>query len=77
MNTGALVSVEEYLHTSYPDGDREYVDGRIVERNMGRSRSRGCSGAGKTNPIPGSRYHVSPGVKTNDKHHYGTASGRG
>ena len=35
MDTGALVSVEEYLHTSYPDGDREYVDGRIVERNMG------------------------------------------
>jgi Uma2 family endonuclease len=35
MDTSALVSVEEYLHTSYPDGDREYVDGRIVERNMG------------------------------------------
>ncbi len=30
-----LVSVEEYLRTSYPDGDREYIDGRIVERNMG------------------------------------------
>lgn len=30
-----IVSVEEYLHTSYQDGDREYVDGRIVRRNVG------------------------------------------
>jgi Uma2 family endonuclease len=30
-----LVSVEEYLGTSYPDGDCEYVDGEIVERNVG------------------------------------------
>ena len=30
-----LISVEEYLGTSYPDGDREYVDGEIVERNVG------------------------------------------
>jgi Uma2 family endonuclease len=30
-----LVSVEQYLRTSYPDGDCEYVDGEIVERNMG------------------------------------------
>ncbi len=30
-----LVSVEEYLRTSYGDGDREYLDGRIVERNLG------------------------------------------
>jgi Uma2 family endonuclease len=30
-----LVSVEEYLSTSYPDGDCEYVDGEIVERNVG------------------------------------------
>ena len=35
MGTTALVPVEEYLSTSYPDGDREYVDGQIVERNMG------------------------------------------
>lgn len=35
MGTMALVTVEEYLHTSFPDGDREYVNGRIVERNMG------------------------------------------
>ena len=30
-----MVSVEEYLNTSYPDGDREYIDGEIVERNLG------------------------------------------
>ncbi len=35
MGTTALVSVEEYLRTSFPDADREYVDGRIVERNVG------------------------------------------
>jgi len=29
------VSVDEYLRTSYPDGDCEYVDGEIVERNVG------------------------------------------
>ena len=34
MPTSALVSVEEYLNTSYhPDCD--YVDGRVVERNLG------------------------------------------
>ncbi len=35
MGTTSLVSVEEYLSTSFPDGDREYLDGQIVERNMG------------------------------------------
>ena len=35
MGATTLVSVEEYLRTSYPDADREYVDGRIVERNVG------------------------------------------
>jgi Uma2 family endonuclease len=30
-----LVSVEEYLNTSFDDGDREYVDGVIVKRNLG------------------------------------------
>lgn len=34
MGTTALVSVDDYLHTSYPDGDREFVDGEIVERGM-------------------------------------------
>jgi Uma2 family endonuclease len=35
MGVATLVSVEEYLRTSFPDADREYVDGRIVERNVG------------------------------------------
>ncbi len=30
-----LVSVEEYLNTSFQDGDREYLDGRLVEVNVG------------------------------------------
>ncbi len=30
-----LVSVEEYLSTSFDGPDREYVDGRIVERTLG------------------------------------------
>jgi len=34
MGAATLVSVEEYLRTSYSP-DREYVDGRIVERNLG------------------------------------------
>jgi len=33
--TSPLVSVEEYLNTSYPGGDREYLDGLVVERNVG------------------------------------------
>jgi Uma2 family endonuclease len=35
MGATTLVSVAEYLRTSFPDADREYVDGRIVERNVG------------------------------------------
>jgi Uma2 family endonuclease len=34
MGAATLVSIEEYLSTSYSP-DREYVDGRIVERNLG------------------------------------------
>jgi Uma2 family endonuclease len=34
METATLVPVEEYLRTNY-DPDCEYVDGRIVERNLG------------------------------------------
>ena len=30
-----LISVDEYLNTSYDGPDREYVDGRVVERNLG------------------------------------------
>src|SRR4051812_36498350 len=34
MNVGTLISVEEYLNTSYHP-DVEYVDGVLVERNAG------------------------------------------
>lgn len=36
MGPATLVSVAEYLNTSYPDGDKEYIDGEIQERNLGR-----------------------------------------
>jgi Uma2 family endonuclease len=35
MSTKTLMTVEEYLRTSFEDGDCEYVDGEIVEKNMG------------------------------------------
>ncbi len=35
MPAQVLVSVEEYLATSFEDGDREYVDGELLEYNMG------------------------------------------
>jgi Uma2 family endonuclease len=35
MTTKTLMTVEEYLHTSFEDGDCEYVDGEIVEKNIG------------------------------------------
>jgi Uma2 family endonuclease len=34
MGVVAGVSLEEYLHSSYPDIDREYRDGAVVERSM-------------------------------------------
>ena len=30
-----MVTLEEYLTTTYEEGDREYVDGEIQERNLG------------------------------------------
>jgi Uma2 family endonuclease len=35
MATGTLISVEKYLNTSYSDGDRDYIDGKVLERNVG------------------------------------------
>jgi len=29
------VSVEDYLDTSFGDGDREYIDGELQESNIG------------------------------------------
>ena len=34
MSAKAGVSVSEYLHTSFPDLDREYRDGELVERSL-------------------------------------------
>lgn len=35
MEARVLMTVEEYLHTQFDGPDREYVDGRVAERNMG------------------------------------------
>ncbi len=35
MVTKTLMSVEEYLRTSFEGSDREYLDGEVVERNIG------------------------------------------
>ncbi len=35
MAAAPLVPLDEYLRTTYADGDREYLDGVIVERNVG------------------------------------------
>ena len=34
MGAKAGISVDEYLHTSFPDLDREYRDGELVERSV-------------------------------------------
>jgi len=67
----ALISVEEYLNTSYDGSDREYVDGRIVERNSGeKDHSRPQrkligffierESTLRTYPFPEQRVHVKP-----------------
>jgi Uma2 family endonuclease len=43
MTTATGVSVEEYLNTSY-DPDCEYVDGEVLERNMGEPDHAGLQG---------------------------------
>jgi Uma2 family endonuclease len=37
MSVGTLVTLDEYLNTAYSP-DREYVDGVVVERNVGERR---------------------------------------
>jgi Uma2 family endonuclease len=37
MATSTVVSIEEYLHTSY-EPDCDYVDGELVERNVGEPK---------------------------------------
>jgi Uma2 family endonuclease len=43
MPAGTLVSVEEYLETCYRP-DREYIDGVVVERNVGEDDHSGLQG---------------------------------
>lgn len=35
MSAKVLMDVDEYLHTSFEGADCEYLDGEVVERNMG------------------------------------------
>ncbi len=35
MSTKLLMDVQEYLRTSFEGSDCEYLDGEVVERNMG------------------------------------------
>jgi Uma2 family endonuclease len=35
VKAAALISVEEYLRTAY-DPDRDFVDGEVIERNLGK-----------------------------------------
>ena len=44
MGIGALVSVEEYLRSSYSP-DREFVEGRVLERNLGEKEHSRLQGA--------------------------------
>ncbi len=34
MGARTAISLERYLHTTFPDVDREYRDGEIVERSL-------------------------------------------
>ena len=34
------MTLDEYLHTTFAGADREYLDGEVVERNMGNDSDR-------------------------------------
>jgi len=44
MGTKTLMSVEEYLHTTFDGADREYIDGEVIERNMGNKSHSAAQG---------------------------------
>ena len=44
MSTKVLMDVDEYLHTSFDGPDCEYLDGEVVERNMGELPARRRTG---------------------------------
>ncbi|MGI8742661.1 MAG: Uma2 family endonuclease [Bryobacteraceae bacterium] len=41
MAAKTLMSIEEYFNTEFDGADCEYVDGEIIERNMGQTRHSG------------------------------------
>ncbi len=58
MGTKTLMTVDEYLHTTFDGADREYLDGEVVERNMGnrshgRLQARIAAALQKYEPIAG------------------------
>jgi len=42
MASRVQIPVEEYLRASYQDGDRDYLDGEVVDRNVGNERHSEC-----------------------------------
>ncbi len=45
MSTKVLMDVDEYLHTSFDGPDCEYLDGEVVERNIGELEHGDVQGA--------------------------------
>ena len=71
MDTRTLMSVEEYLRTPFDGADCEYLDGEVVERNMGELPHAliqgrlivllaGIAGAPSLRVVPEIRIQVSP-----------------
>jgi Uma2 family endonuclease len=71
MGTGTLISVEEYLRTSF-DPDCDFVEGEILERNVGKRKHSYAQGKIvswfdlrrgllKLEPLPELRVQVAPG----------------
>jgi len=70
MSAGTLISVEEYLRTGF-DPDCDYVDGEVLERNLGNRRHSYTQGSiqvwftqrrdqTRLQPLPELRMKVSP-----------------
>lgn len=65
MTTSTLVPLDEYLATVY-DSDREYIDGEVIERNMGELDHAGLQGiilAWLYNQRREARIHVFPELR--------------
>jgi len=44
MGVQTAITLDEYLHTSYPNPDREFRDGELIERSMPDSLHGECQG---------------------------------